>query len=218
MVHYFLFEAFYLASAAGFSLGFSMRMEGRRHVPKKGAALLIANHQSFMDPFIVGVAARRRLVYLARKTLLRNPVMRWVMLGQNSVPIDQDGIGIEGLRVVLKQLENGEAALVFPEGSRTPDGRLHPLRPGIHLLIQKAKVPVVPIGIAGAYHAWPCWRALPIPSPLFLPATDRTIGVAIGPAIEPGELLDLSREKLLTKLHERLAQMHAQADEIRRRP
>src|SRR5206468_936389 len=90
------------------------------------------------------------------------------------------GVGKEGIRTILEQLQAGRAVLVFPEGSRTPDGKIHPLRPGIQLLIKRTQAPIVPIGIAGAYDALPIGRSYPHFAPLFLPAEKATIAVAIG--------------------------------------
>src|SRR5262245_2125718 len=129
---------------AGFTLGFSYRFAGTAHVPKKGPALVIANHQSFLDPWIVGMAVKRPLTYLARKTLFRNRLFAAMIRSVNAVPIDQEGVGKEGIRAVLEALEKGQAVLVFPEGSRTPDGVMHELRPGIQLLIKRARAPIVP--------------------------------------------------------------------------
>ena len=166
-------------AATGFGLGFSLRWDGYRHVPRKGPVLIVANHQSFLDPPAIGLALPRRVVYLARKNLFEHPVFGALIRGLNAVPIDQDGIGKEGLKTVLGELRRGHAVLVFPEGARSPDGRIGELRPGIHLLIKKTSAPILPVGIAGAYHAWPIWRKYPIPSPLFLPPTERTIAVSV---------------------------------------
>jgi 1-acyl-sn-glycerol-3-phosphate acyltransferase len=136
----------------------------------------------------------------------------------NTVPIDQEGIGIDGLRVGVKLLHEGKGVAVFPEGSRTPDGRIHPLMPGIQLLIKRGAAPVVPVGIAGAYDAWPIWRKYPIPSPLFLPATERTIAASIGPPLDGRRLASLPREKVLNELFDALQTMHARADRLRRQP
>ena len=199
------------------NLGFSLRAAGRHHVPKNGPVLVISNHQSFLDPIIVGVASRRRLTALARKTLYENPAFAWLLRGLGAAPIDQEGIGIEGLRVGLHILEQGKALLVFPEGSRTEDGNLQPLKPGIQLLIKRSQAPVLPVGIAGSYDAWPCWRHYPIPAPLFLPPTKRCIGVSYGQMLDPCRLAGLSREALLELLTAELRKAHDQAERIRRK-
>jgi 1-acyl-sn-glycerol-3-phosphate acyltransferase len=207
----------YWAQGAALTLGFSLRTEGMRHVPRTGPALLVANHQSFLDPSLVGVAARRRLCYLARKSLFRHRLLGWLIRSLNAVPVDQEGVGIEGLRVLLQKLREGHAVLVFPEGHRTRDGAMRPLLPGIHLLVKRAPAPIIPIGIAGSYEAWPHGRPLPLPAPLFLPAGPGTLAVAIGRPLDGRRLAELPREQVLKELFEALTRMHAQAERLRRK-
>jgi 1-acyl-sn-glycerol-3-phosphate acyltransferase len=203
---------------AALTLGFSMRVRGMRHVPRRGPVLFIANHQSYLDPVLVGLAVRRHLCYLARKTLFEHPAFAWLIRMLNAVPIDQEGTGIEGLRVTLQLLQAGRAVIVYPEGERTPDGAMRPFEPGITLLIKRTQAPVVPVGIAGAYDAWPRWRTFPMPSPLFLPATERTIAVAVGQPLDARRFVELPRQQMLDALFAELDRMHQQAERLRRKP
>lgn len=214
---YLWYESVYWASMTGMTLGFSLRTEGGRSVPRHGPAILIANHQSFLDPMLVGLAARRHLCFLARQTLFRTPLFRALIRSLNAVPIDQDGLGIAGLRAIMHELYSGRAVVVFPEGERTSDGALHPLRPGIHLLIRYARAPVVPIGIAGAYDAWPRWRPAPVPAPLFLPAGKSTLAVCVGKTLSGERLAALPREALLTELNGELQKLVQRAERLRRK-
>jgi 1-acyl-sn-glycerol-3-phosphate acyltransferase len=199
------------------TLGFSLRTEGMQHVPRQGPALLIANHQSYLDPVLVGLAARRRLWYVARSTLFRHRFFGWYIRSLNAVPIDQEGTGIEGLRATLRLLKEGKPVMVFPEGGRTPHGKIEPLKPGIHLLMKRAPAPIIPLGIAGAYEAWPTRRPYPILAPLFLPASERTIAVSVGPALDARRYADLSRERALSELFDVLQQVHRRAEQLRRK-
>jgi 1-acyl-sn-glycerol-3-phosphate acyltransferase len=216
-VHAAWYRLAYGVSLMGCKLAFSLRTEGHAHVPKSGPALLIANHQSFLDPVLVGVAARRQLRYLARQSLFRRRFFRWLIHSLNAVPIDQEGIGIHGLRVILQQLQEGQAVLVFPEGERTWDGQLQELQPGVQLLIKRSQATVVPVGIVGAYRAWPRSRKYPLPAPLFLPATERTIAVSIGEALDPTRLVDLPRAELLHELEGALRACMTRAEALRRK-
>jgi len=216
VLSYLWYESFFWVSGPAMTLGFSLRTEGMRHVPKSGPALFIANHQSYLDPDLVGIAARRHLCFLARKTLFQNKVFAWLIRTLEAIPIDQEGIGIDGIRDILEQLQAGRAVLVFPEGERTHDGQIQPLRPGVSLLIKKAQAPVVPVGIAGAYDAWPRWRPFPIPAPLFLPAQKSTIALSIRPSLDGRQLAELPREKLLAELFDELKKAHDQAERLRR--
>ena len=207
----------YWASFFGMTLGWSLRVSGRRHMPRKGPVLVIANHQSFLDPLITGLASPRRMSYLARETLFINPFLGTLLRSLNGVPIDHRGFSREGLQTMLDLLERGEVVVVYPEGERTHDGRMHPLKPGITLLIKRIQAPVVPMGVAGAFDAWSRFETFPTPSPLFLPPTKRTVAAAIGPAIDPAPLAKMGREEMLEVLTAHLADAVREAERIRRK-
>jgi 1-acyl-sn-glycerol-3-phosphate acyltransferase len=211
------YETCYWASMAAMTLGFSLRMEGRRNVPRHGPVLLIANHQSFLDPVIVGLAARRHLCFLARKTLFRHPAFGPLIRSLNAIPVDQEGIGKEGLQSILHRLQEGDAVLVFPEGHRTKTGAVQPLRPGIHLLIKRVQAPIVPCGIAGAFDALPPSRALPRLSPFFLPRTGGDVAVFLGQPIPPERFAEMPREQVLLELHAELVAVSNRAERLRRK-
>jgi len=214
---YLWYEACFWVTGPAMTLGFSLRTEGMRHVPRTGPALLIANHQSFFDPDLVGLAARRHLRFLARKSLFRHKLFAWLIRSLQAVPIDHEGIGIDGIRDILDQLQAGRAVLVFPEGERTYDGKMSPLRAGVSLLIKRSQAPVVPVGIAGAYETWPRQRGFPIPAPLFLPEQLGTIAVSIGRPLDGRQLAELPREKLLADLFDELKKAHDRAERLRKR-
>lgn len=199
------------------TLAFSFRIAGGRHVPRTGPALLLANHQSFLDPSIVGVLSNRDIYYLARKTLFRNRLLSLYIQSVNGVPVDQEGVAKEGLKTVIDLLHAGHAVVVFPEGERTHTGAMQPLKPGVHLILKKAPVPVVPIGIAGAYESFPRRRKRPILSPFFLPATRGAVAAAAGPPLDPGRLLKLPREEFLQTLFDAIHAAQHKAERLRRK-
>ncbi|MHB1425861.1 MAG: lysophospholipid acyltransferase family protein [Gemmataceae bacterium] len=212
-----LYEIGYWSSIAGLTVGFSYRFEGRRNIPRTGPALLVANHQSFFDPSIVGSATRRHLCFLARKTLFRGLFGRLIRR-LNAIPVDQEGVAKEGLKAILEQLKEGQAVLVFPEGERTLTGEVQPLKPGILLLIKRLSAPIVPIGIAGAFDALPRTRHWPKLSPLFLPPTGSDIAVSVGAPIPSERYRDMPREQVLKELEEELKHAKERAERLRRRP
>ena len=201
--------------AAGVGL-FGIRVAGRRNLPAAGPALLVCNHTSFLDPWLVGVAARRRLCYLARHTLFGNPAFGRVIRAFGAVPIDR-GFGKEGLQQVFAQLAAGKAVVVFPEGERSPTGELQPLKAGIGLLLKKADCPVVPVGLSGPFAVWPRHATLPDPEPVFGRAGGRAVGVAFGDPFAAGELRALGRDGLLDAVAGRIRAAATAADAVRRK-
>jgi 1-acyl-sn-glycerol-3-phosphate acyltransferase len=213
---YLFYEAAYLFSMTAMTLGFSLRTVGRSHIPKQGPALLIANHQSFLDPMLVGLSSRRHLCFLARKTLFANPSFARLIHALNAVPIDQEGVGREGIQIILEQLRLGQAVVVFPEGERTGDGRVQPLKPGVHLLIRKTSAPVIPVGLAGAFEAWPRFRRFPIPAPLFLPPGKGTLAVCVGKPLDSRRIAELPRRQALDELFAEIQKVQLHAEKLRR--
>jgi len=188
---------------------YRMRCAGREHWPVTGGALVCANHQSYFDPVLVGLACDRRLNFLARATLFHNRWLAWLMELLDTIPLDREGSGLAGLKETLKRLKAGEQVLIFPEGTRTRDGEVARLKPGFCSLARRSRVPIVPVGLDGAYQAWP--RTSP------LPRLGR-IGVVIGKPISPDEIESLTDEQLLVELERRIRHCHAVARVLRTDP
>ena len=214
---YLWYEFVYWTAMAFTTLGFGLRISGRQNIPRRGPALLIANHQSFLDPIVVGISPPRHICFLARKTLFKNRFFANLLSSLNTVPVDQEGVAKEGLKTILEELNRGEAVLVFPEGQRSWDGKLQPLKPGILLLIKRTKAPIIPIGVAGAQHALPRGSSRVRFSPLFLPPTQASIAVAIGKPIDPARLADMPRADVLKTLQDDLQKVFDQAERLRRK-
>lgn len=142
---------------------FRIRCHGRRQAPAKGGVLVLANHQSYLDPIMVGLACDRQLNYLTRQSLFRFGPFGWLLRSLSTIPIDRDGLGLSGLKAVLRRLKQGEAVVVFPEGTRTRDGELGEMKPGFCALARRARVPILPVAIDGAFTAWPRTHRLPRP-------------------------------------------------------
>ncbi len=200
------------------TLGWGWRVHGPNNPPRTGPLLLIANHQSCRDPPTIGVACLRHISYLARKTLFNNPLFSFLIRVHNAIPIDQEGIAKDGIRAILAKLDAGWPVLVFPEGARSKDGSMLPLAPGISLLIKRVRCPIVPIGIAGAFEAWDRHTKLPLPAPLFMSPSERSMAVAIGPPRAASTVADLPREEMLKVLEADIAAQLAIAERIRRKP
>jgi 1-acyl-sn-glycerol-3-phosphate acyltransferase len=136
-------------------LFFGFRIIYRERVIQTGPVILAVNHQSFLDPPLAGNAADRAIFFLAKKSLMDVPVLGWLLPKLNVIPVSLEGGDRSALKALIRVLSAGECALVFPEGTRTPDGNLQPAEPGLGLLIAKTGAPVVPMRIFGAFDAWP---------------------------------------------------------------
>jgi 1-acyl-sn-glycerol-3-phosphate acyltransferase len=134
---------------------FSYRVIGAENMIEEGPCIIAANHCSYLDPPLVGVACKRAIHYLARKTLLDWPILGPIFPQLNVIPVDQDNPERSALMGIIRVVRGGGAALIFPEGSRSPNGQLQDAQPGIGLIVAKTGAPVVPVRISGSYEAFP---------------------------------------------------------------
>ena len=199
------------------TFGLSFRASGRGNIPATGPVLMVANHQSMLDPWLVGNASTRWLVYLARHNLFKNRLFGAAIRSYGAVPIDR-GFGKEGLQTVLNLLGQGRAIVIFPEGERTHDGTLQPLKPGISLLIKKANCQIIPVGISGCYDMWSRHAKRPRPETLFEATGGRSIGLHYGEPVHSGVYKAMDRDAMLADLQARIAVSVTAAEKLRRRP
>lgn len=192
-----------------FVIWFRFRAKGTENLPAGGALLLI-NHQSFLDPLLVGVGLRRPISYLARDNLFRVPIVGWVLKNTYVMPISREAAGTESLRESIRRMEHGFLVGIFPEGTRSDDGVLGELKPGFLALVRRAGVPVIPVGVAGAYEAYPRGVWFPRPS---------RIRVVYGPPLEPERLRELSQKgreaELIAWTHDEIGKCLSEANALR---
>jgi 1-acyl-sn-glycerol-3-phosphate acyltransferase len=134
---------------------FRLHIVHRERMLQSGSVILAMNHQSYLDPPLAGTTCDRAVYFLARRTLLDVPLLGWLLPKLNVIPVNQEGIDRSALKALIRVLKSGNAALVFPEGSRTVDGTLQSAEPGLGLVIAKTLAPVVPMRIFGAHEALP---------------------------------------------------------------
>src|SRR5438105_2228168 len=176
---------------------FRWRVCNPERVPLKGPVILASNHASILDPPLIGSGIRRGINYLARESLFRFPVMGWVLRNWNAVPVDREGGGAAGLKAILDRLLAGGGIILFPEGTRTRDGKLQPARSGVGLAVMKSNAPVVPVRVFGTYEAY--GRHLKFPRP-------RPVSVKYGQPI----LFEKLRAEAKTCSKPRLKEIHRQ--------
>jgi 1-acyl-sn-glycerol-3-phosphate acyltransferase len=148
---------------AMFVVYFRWRVFNSDRVPQNGAVILAANHASILDPPLVGAALNRPINYLARKSLFRFPGVGALLRSWSAVPVDRDGGGATGLRAILDRLLAGGGIILFPEGTRTRDGKLQPARSGVGLTVIKSSAIVIPVRTFGTFEAY--GRDVKIPRP-----------------------------------------------------
>ncbi|GIX04047.1 MAG: hypothetical protein KatS3mg113_1053 [Planctomycetaceae bacterium] len=191
-----------------FCYAFHYRARGFDALPSTGGALLVINHQSFLDPLLVGLPLRRPVSYLARESLFRVPVIGWILRNTYVMPINREAASTASLREAIRRLHHGFYVGIFPEGTRTETGEVGMFKPGFLLLVRKTEVPVIPVGIAGAYEAYPKGRSVPRPG---------VVRVVFGEPLDRRELTTFARDeaRLLQHVHERVVACQRQAQRWR---
>jgi 1-acyl-sn-glycerol-3-phosphate acyltransferase len=175
-----------------------VKVEGREHLPRRGGVLIVANHQSFLDIPAVAVASDRHVAFVARETLARSRFLDFLMRHSGSVLVRRGAPDRAALEGMIEHLRQGDCVAVFPEGTRTKDGRLGVFRRGGVLAARRAGVPIVPLGICGAFEAWPRSRSLPVP---------RKVTIRFGAPIpaDGDEALERAREAIAVLTGQTLA-------------
>lgn len=184
-----------------FFLGFLRgRVFARENVPVQGGVLLVCNHQSFLDPVLATLGLPRECHYMARDTLFAHAWLRPLIESLNAFPVRRGTADIGAIKETLKRLRGGALVTVFPEATRTADGAVAPMQPGVVLIARKAQVPLVPTLILGAFEVWPRRAPLPRPSPVI---------VAYGEPITSDQLATLTDQQAIDCLRDRILALMA---------
>jgi 1-acyl-sn-glycerol-3-phosphate acyltransferase len=142
---------------------FRIEARGMEHVPRRGPVLIVANHSSLIDPPLVGGMAPRPMSFLAKAELFEIPLFGRLIFALNARPVRREGGDPAALRAALRVLQDQRALLVFPEGTRGPEGVLRAPKPGAGMLAVLSGAAVVPAYVSGSGRAWPRGRRLPRP-------------------------------------------------------
>jgi 1-acyl-sn-glycerol-3-phosphate acyltransferase len=183
-------------------LFFRVRTYGRQNIPKKGAFVLVSNHQSYLDPILCGVPLKRRLSFLARDSLFTNWFFGGLISSVGTIPVKQGEADISAMRKVIGKLKDGGGVCLFPEGTRSIDGRITPFKPGFGLLCRRGGAAVVPVVIDGAFECWPRQKRI------FSPGS---ISVCYGKALTAEQVENMGDSKLAEALTDTLRQMQTKS-------
>ena len=181
---------------------FRYRVYGHRNVPSEGSFILVGNHQSFLDPLFCGIGARRMLTYMARDSLFTTRFFGGLIRSVRAIPLSRDKADIGAMKLVLARLKAGEGVCLFPEGTRTWDGRITAFKPGFGLLCRRSKALVVPLLIAGAFECWPRQKKL---------FSSGSILVQFGKPLAPERAKTMTNEQLADWVTQTLRRMQHDA-------
>src|SRR5919109_146513 len=139
---------------------FRLELRGTEHIPRAGGLIIVPNHQTYADPPLVTIPVRRPVYYMAWSRLFDIPVFSQFIRLLRAFPVDIESRDARATREAVRLLQSGAALMIFPEGERTPDGRVQRFKPGAFRLAVSVGVPVLPVTIVGGDHAWPPGRIL----------------------------------------------------------
>ncbi len=174
------------------------RVFGLRNVPQTGGVLLVCNHQSFLDPVLATLAAHREGNYMARATLFEKPLLRRLIESLNAFPVRLGSADIAAVKQILRRLRDGKLVVIFPEATRTRDGRIGQIQSGFASIAKRGRATIVPVLIDGAFEVWPRSRKLPWPG---------RITVTYGQLLAPDVVQRMDVDRLAQTTRSRLIDM-----------
>ena len=167
-----------------------MKVEGRDHLPKRGPVILACNHRSFLDSIFIPLVVRRRVTFVAKAEYFDDPRTAWFFRSCGQIPIRREGgsASERALSSATDVLRKGKVFGIYPEGTRTRDGKLHRGHTGVARLAMRCDAPIVPIGMIGSDEVQPIDSKLP---KLF-----RHVTIRFGPPVEPGRYAGMENDRL----------------------
>lgn len=182
---------------------FWMTAEGQENIPRKGPVMLLSNHQSFFDPMFCQLPTFRHMHYVTRSTLFNNKLFGMLLSTLNTIPIRRGEADVAAMKKIIEVLKQDKMVCLYPEGTRTFDGKIADIKAGFSLLSRRSKAVVVPVVIEGAYECWPRDRKLPKLGRVY---------IKYGKAFTPEQIKELGDEGFSKAFNERL---HTMQNELR---
>ena len=196
---------------------FRPKVTGVEHIPRKGGAIIASNHVSFLDSLLLPlVVPHRRVMFLAKTKYIDKPVLRQFLTGAGVIPVAANDLGAarNSVTAAVEAVQSGRLVGIFPEGTRSPDGRLHRGKTGVARIALASGVPVIPAGITGTDRALPRGAKLPRPY-----AARIVFGPPISFAAVDGEVKDqamirAATEQVMTAIRELSGQEVAEINPV----
>ena len=205
-----LYKALYVASTVVYSIAFRFRTYFRTRMPSTGGVLIVSNHQSFLDPSLVGISMCRPVNFMARESLFT--ASSWFgkfIASLGAFPLRRGAADMKALRHAVELLKSGHVVLIYPEGTRTPDGRIGQLQDGYVMLARRGRATILPCVIDGANEAWPRTAKFARPG---------RINIALGEPITPEQMKANGRQWVAKEVDRRMVAMQQHLREMHGQP
>ncbi|MCD4825501.1 MAG: 1-acyl-sn-glycerol-3-phosphate acyltransferase [Phycisphaerae bacterium] len=173
-----------------------VRVFNRHLEPATGGVVYISNHQSFLDPVLVAFTLQRPMNFMARDSLFKNRVFKWMIESVHTFPVRRGKADTGAIKEAMRRLKNGRQLTIFPEGTRCVDGHIEPFMPGVAIMSQRAAEWTVPVLIDGAYEAWPRSRPLPGAGDIIV-QYGKPIHQSEARKLKPAEFAEHVRQKII---------------------
>lgn len=134
---------------------------GLENIPADGPLLFLSNHQSYLDPILAQCTQSRTLHFVARDSLFRNRLFAAMIRNLNAMPIKRGETDMAAMRLLIGVLKEGNAVCLYPEGTRTKDGKIAAIKPGLSLLSRRSGAKALPVVLDGVFESWPRDRKFP---------------------------------------------------------
>lgn len=180
-------------------LMYRVKVYGKENIPQDGAVLILSNHQSFLDIMLCQGWLRRPFYYVPRDTLFVG-FWGWMIDSFYTIPINQEQVGIKSMRAIIDILKHGHIVCLYPEGSRTFDGKIDEIKPGFSLLVRRSGAVMLPMVIDGIFERWPRGQKYP--------KFGGRVGVMYGKPIPADHIKEIGEEKFIAEFNKTLHKMH----------
>ena len=180
-------------------LMYRVHVYGRENIPRDGGVLVLSNHQSFFDPMLCQGWYGRPFYFVPRDTLFTG-FWGWAIDSFYTIPINQDQPGLGSMKAMIDLLKRGRIVCLYPEGSRTFDGKIDDIKPGFSLLVRRSGAVIVPMVIDGIFERWPRTQTYPKPG--------GRVGVIYGKPMAPERIKELGEEAFMAEFNQTMHTLH----------